>query len=137
MPALRSHQEIAAQIARSAATGDPSLFREVLAPDAIWWHSIGDRTASVEVSLASFQAVLDVTHGMHYEDVRITPTQSGYVDQHYVVAHMLDGTPISIPAVMVATVVDGVITRLDEYVEALAAAPIAAALSDREIAQGR
>ena len=123
-----SPREIAAQIAKSAATQDLSLFRGVFAEDAIWWHAFGDRVVSVEDSLAYFQLVLNVTENLRYEDVRITETPSGYIDQHYVRANMPDGTQVSMPAVMVVTVENGKVVRLDEYVEAFAGAPITAAI---------
>lgn len=121
-------QALAATIEKGVLARDLELWRTVVAPDAVWWHATGDRVTTLEETMAFFSGVLGVTTTLTYEDIRVTPTATGYIDQHSVHAVLRDGTETRIPAIMVATVEDGMITRLDEYVEAMAAAPIAAAL---------
>jgi ketosteroid isomerase-like protein len=125
-----SIHDIAEAIGRSAATRDLDIARRLFAPGATVWNAIGDATMKVEDSLRSLQAVLDVTSELSYTDVRVMPTAQGYLEQHYVDAVMKGGQHVRIPAIMVVTVNDGLITRLEEYIEANAAAPIFQALSD-------
>jgi ketosteroid isomerase-like protein len=122
--------DIAEAIGRGVAARDLGIVRSLFAPGATVWHAIGDATMTLQDSLRGLQAVLDVTSELSYVEVRVTPTAQGYLDQHYVQAVMKSGQHIRFPAVMVVTMNDGLITRLEEYIEASAAAPIFEALSD-------
>ena len=120
--------DIAEAVGRSVATRDLGIARSLFAPGATVWSAMGDATMTVQDSLRRLQAVLDVTSELSYKDVRVTPTEQGYLDQHYVHAVMKSGQQIRFPAIMVVTINDGLITRLEEYIEANSAAPIFEAL---------
>jgi uncharacterized protein len=122
--------DIADAIGRSVATRDLGIARKLFAPGATVWNAMGDATMTVQESLRRLQAVWDVTSELSYVEARVTPTAQGYLDQHYVQAVMKSGLHIRFPAIMVVTINDGLITRLEEYIEANAAAPIFEALSD-------
>jgi ketosteroid isomerase-like protein len=122
--------DIAEAIGRSVATRDLGIARSLFAPGATVWNAMGDATMTVQDGLRLLQAVLDVTSELSYTDVRVTPTAQGYLDQHYVHVVMKSGQHIRFPAIMVVTINDGLITRLEEYIEANSAAPIFEALFD-------
>ena len=124
-----TNEQIAKQIERSVVAADVELFRAVYAEGAVVYHALADAEMSVDASLRVLQAVLDVTERLWYEDVRITATESGYVDQHYACLKLRNGADVRIPAVMVVTVEDNLVTRLDEYLEGGAAAPVSQALA--------
>ena len=58
-----------------------------------------------------------VGDGLRYEEMRVQPTPSGYVEQHVLRGTLRDGSTLEVPACLVVTVVDGLITRLDEYID--------------------
>lgn len=126
---VMTNEQIARQIERSVVAADVEIFRAVYAEDAVVYNALADAEMSVDASLQFLQAVLGVTAKLWYEDVRITGTEKGYVDQHYACLKLRNGTDVRIPAVMVVTVENGLVTRLDEYLEGAAAAPVSAALA--------
>jgi ketosteroid isomerase-like protein len=126
---VMTNEQIARQIERSVVAADVEIFRAVYAEGAVVYHALADAEMSVAASLQFLQAVLGVTEKLWYEDVRITGTERGYVDQHYACLTLRNGTEVRIPAVMVVTVENGLVTRLDEYLEGAAAAPVSAALA--------
>lgn len=126
---MTTNQRIAHEIERSVIAADVEIFRAVYAPDAVVYSALADAEMDVDASLQMLQAVLGVSERLWYEDIRITDTATGYVDQHHACLKLRDGTDVRIPAVMVVTVHDGLVTRLDEYLEGAAAAPVGAAVA--------
>ena len=60
-----------------------------------------------------------------YEDVRFEPTATGFVEQHMTCGTSPSGKPFAIPACIVCTVIDGRVSRLDEYLDSAQTAAIA------------
>lgn len=128
-PTVMTNEQIAKQIERSAVDADVEILRAVYAEGAVYYSALADAEMSVEDNLQSLQAVFGVAEKFWYEDIRITGTEKGYVDQHYACVKLRSGTGVRVPAVMVVTVENGLVTRLDEYLEGAAAAPVLAALA--------
>ena len=55
--------------------------------------------------------------GLRYEEVRRHITPSGFVQQHVLRGNAPNGKALEIPACILCTVVNGRITRLDEYLD--------------------
>jgi ketosteroid isomerase-like protein len=120
--------EVAAKFARFVADGDLDALRALYTPDARIWHNTDDTAKTVEESLEFLGALLSVTTRRWYADVRLTPTPTGYVDQHYVCAVLTTGDEVRVPVCMVVTLDGARVTRLEEYIEPEASGPITAAL---------
>ena len=61
---------------------------------------------------------------LRYEDIRVQPTPTGFVQQHVLCCRSATGVEVRAHACLVATVEDGRIRRLDEYLDAAAIAPL-------------
>jgi uncharacterized protein len=121
-------KSVAEKIARFVADGDLDGLRALYTSDARIWHNTDDARKTVEESLAFLGGLLRVTNKRWYADVRLTPTPSGYVAQHYLCAVLITGDEVRIPICMVVTLEGDRVTRLEEYIEPEASAPITAAL---------
>ncbi len=64
--------------------------------------------------------------GRHYRVLRIEALKDGYVQQHILEATLPDGTPWAMPACVVIRLENGLITRLDEYLDSAQAAALSA-----------
>jgi ketosteroid isomerase-like protein len=106
--------------------GDLETVRAIYAPDARVWHNNDGQTQDVEQNLAVLGWVTKNISGLRYEDVRRQVTPSGFVQQHVLRGIAPNGTPLEIPACILCTVVNGRITRLDEYLDSAQIAPLLA-----------
>ncbi len=95
--------------------GDTDTVLDCYHPDArIWLNTVGqavDRDANVEV-LKDF---IGRTASRHYQDRRVRETEDGYVQQHVLHAVHKSGPVLVLPAVLICTVQDNKIIRLDEF----------------------
>ena len=123
-------KSVAGKIARLVADRDLDGLRAVYTPDACIWHSSDDKEKTVEESLEFLAAQLSLTTKLWFEDQRVTPTPSGYVDQHYVCAVLTTGDEVRIPIVFVVTLEGERLKRLDDYATFAPLAPAIAAQSE-------
>jgi ketosteroid isomerase-like protein len=120
---------VADRFARCAAERDAEGLRGVYAADARIWHNLDDAEKSVDESLLFLANLLAVTSRCWYEDVRITATGRGYLDQHYMCAALSTGEEVRVPVCAVVTLEGESVKRVEEYVEALAMGPVLEALA--------
>ena len=96
--------------------GDVEGVRSIYAPDAVIWHNTDGIEQTVEQNLRTLQWVCDNLADRAYEDVRRHEFEGGFVQQH-VLRFTKGGERRGMPACIVATVADGRITRIDEYLD--------------------
>lgn len=108
----------------AVVAGDINAVREMYAPEAVIWHAHTNEEQSVEENLRTLVAVAKYVKGFGYDDQRCVATEDGFVEQHVTRGTAPNGEAFTIPACIVCTVVAGRITRLDEYFDSAAAAPL-------------
>jgi ketosteroid isomerase-like protein len=96
--------------------GDVDAVRGIYAPDAVIWHNTDGIEQTVEQNLRTLQWVCDNLAERAYEEVRRTEYDGGFVQQH-LLRFTKGGQRRELPACIVATVADGRITRIDEYLD--------------------
>ena len=107
---------------------DLDALRSHLAPDARFWVNIGPTEYSADERLAVLDLERQNLRDHRTDDVRITVTDSGFVAQLTSLGTTTTGEAMRVAVCLVATVVDGRITRVDEYADSAAAAPLIRAL---------
>ena len=105
--------------------GDIEAVRACYAPDAVGWHNTDGISQTIEQSLQILGWIAANVKDFRYEDVRYQPTPTGFVEQHLTCGTSPSGKAFAIPACIVCTVVDGRITRLDEYLDSAQTTAIA------------
>jgi uncharacterized protein len=114
---MSDHLAIAERLFAAVAGGDVAAVRVLYAPDVRVWHNVDGIAQSADENLAVLQWVTTHIRGLRYDDVRRQATADGFVQQHVLRGTVGDGVAVEIPACIVATVRDGTITRLDEYLD--------------------
>lgn len=109
--------DVAEQLFAAIEAGDIDAVRSLYATDAAVWHNNDGITQSVDDNIRVLGWMTKHLPGTRYTDVRRAVTESGFVQQHVLVATNRVGQEVSVPACIVADVVDGRITRLDEYLD--------------------
>jgi uncharacterized protein len=109
----------------AVTSGDIDAVRACYARNAVIWHNTDGVEQSSEQNLAVLNWIAKNIKDFRYEEVRFQPTPGGFVEQHLTNGTAPSGKAFSISACIVCTVVDGRITRLDEYLDSAQAANIA------------
>ena len=125
---------IAERLCAAIEAGDIDAVRAIYAPDARIWHN----TDGVDFPGQTVDENLNVLKWMgtfltdkRYDIVARSATATGFVQQHVLRATIAaNGQPYAMPACIICTVVNGRITRLDEYMDSAHVAPLIAAGQD-------
>ncbi len=109
--------EVARRLFAAIEAGDVEVVRDLYADDAVVWHNNDGVAQTREENLRTLEWVVEHLADRRYEEVTCQPTPTGFVQQHVLRATGPADGPVEVPACLVATVVDGQITRIDEYLD--------------------
>ncbi|MEO6317809.1 MAG: nuclear transport factor 2 family protein [Acidimicrobiales bacterium] len=119
--------EVARRLFAAVEAGDVGAVRDLYADDAVVWHNSDGVAQTRDENLRTLSWVVEHLTDRRYEEVTCQPTPGGFVQQHVLRATGPTGRPVEVPACLVAAVVDGKITRIDEYLDSAHLAPLFAA----------
>jgi ketosteroid isomerase-like protein len=115
---------LADRFVAAVRAADPSAYKSLCAPESRHWVNIG----SVEHSLDDRVALLARERALLAEfdmvDVRVHGTESGFVVQATARGALHSGDEIEMALCAVVTCDGNQITRVEEYVDSAAAAPL-------------
>jgi len=97
--------------------GDVEAVRACYAPDAKIWHNTDKLEQSVEQNLKSVAWFARKLPQRTYHVQRREVLKDGFLQQHVLEAKLPDGGTWSLSACVLIRMKDGVITRLDEYID--------------------
>jgi ketosteroid isomerase-like protein len=125
---------VAAELMAAVSSGDADRLRAVYSPDVRIWHTFDgleqDREQNIRTLLWMFRHV----RGVRYDEIRVTATEDGFVQQHVLRA---SDPKFSAPCMLRVWVVDGRITRLEEYVDSAHTRPLTDHIARVRAARGR
>jgi len=87
------------------------------------WRNLDGRELVKKQALKTVQFLATLDE-LSYEDIRVAPTPTGFVQQHILCCTTSSGEEVRVDACLVGTVEDGQIVRIDEYVDSAAMAPL-------------
>ncbi len=119
--------EIARQLFAALAGQDEAAVRRLCAPDMRVRQNNG-RPMSLDTLLRFNAAVGRAVKDFRYEDAIRCATDSGFVEEHAVRGTLPDGAALNLAVCVVASVKDGRVTDVREYVDSAAAGGLTAAL---------
>lgn len=97
---------------------DPDIFASIYADDAQIWHNSTNVIQSKAENVALLAAIFAIVDSLYYADIDRRPTPDGFVQRHVVRGVFKDGTPVpDLHACVVARVIDGKISQLNEYMD--------------------
>jgi len=118
------HAEIARALTRCLLAGDVEGVGALYHDDARYWRNFDDRELDKAQLLKVIRFLVTQVRDLAYQDVRIHPTPTGFVQQHVLVGRAPNGDTLRAPACLVTEITDGRIRRLDEYLDSAALAPL-------------
>jgi ketosteroid isomerase-like protein len=106
-------------------SGDADTVRACYAPDARIWHNNDNVEQSVDENLRVLRWFMRKLPTRHYRILRREALSDGFLQQHILEASLPDGTAWAMPACVVIRMKDGLIVRLDEYLDSAQTAALA------------
>lgn len=98
--------------------GDGEALAALWADDIVVWRQGGGRERDKPRGLKVIDWFVDATADRRYEILDRQTFDCGFLQQHNVHAHAQNGAPLSFRACLVVKVgADGLITRIDEYLD--------------------
>lgn len=119
-----SHVALARRLVASILAGDVAGVEALYHDDFSAWRCFDDRTLTRAQALKIVRILTSGLRDLRYDDVRVQPTPTGFVQQHTMRCTSARGEPVAAHVCMVATVVDGKLLRVDEYMDASQMAPL-------------
>lgn len=97
--------------------GDIPAMRACCTPAARFWHCFDGIAQDLDGAAQGWEALAAHTKERHSEDVRSMPTPDGLVRQFVFVVRTPAGERKAWPLCVIAKIADGLITRIDEYID--------------------
>ncbi|KOS57666.1 nuclear transport factor 2 family protein [Rhodococcus rhodochrous] len=116
--------DLADRFFAAVRAGDADTLTHLYAPDARIWHNDDGCEQTVEENLRVLRWLTRTLADFRYEDVRRDAIPDGFVQQHVVRGTLPGHGPLEVPAALFVRVVNGRITRIDEYVDSAAIRPL-------------
>jgi len=98
-------------------SGDTATVRACYAPDAAIWHNIDNVEQTVDQNMRSLDWFIRKLPDRNYRVTRREALSDGFLQQHVLEATLPDGAAWKMSACVVVRMVDGLIVRLDEYID--------------------
>lgn len=114
---MRSPDEVADALIRAVTHGDLELAAELYADDATLWQNTTGATSTKAQALKTIGWLSKTLQNIEYRDVRRRVWEGGFVQEHQLRGGTASGDTLSVDACMVATLRDGQIVALHEYMD--------------------
>jgi hypothetical protein len=116
---MATHDEMLAAFDGAIEGRDPDAFVAVLAPGAIVWHNHDRKEVDARENMAAIGMLAQLVDGLKNEHLRYAAIDDGFVLQ-FVVRGTVNSNSNAFEMhnlLIVTTTDDGLISRLDEYVD--------------------
>ena len=116
---MPSHEELAAAFDAALTGGEPDAFVAALAPGAVVWHNHDHNEVDALENMAAIAMLSQLVDDLATESRLCTPIDGGFLYQYVTTGKVRStGNPFEMQnCLIVHTNADGLITRIDEYVD--------------------
>jgi len=98
-------------------SGDTATVRACYHPDAKLWHNNDGIEQTVDQNMKVLDWFIRALPDRNYRVTRLEALPDGFMQQHVLEATLPDGAKWAMDACVVVRMENGVITRLDEYID--------------------
>lgn len=120
----QDYLDFAERFVGAIQAGDTAAVRACYAPDAKLWHNSDGIEQTVDQNMKVLDWFIRTLPDRNYRVVRREPLPDGFLQQHVLEATLPDGKKWAMDACVVVKMKDGVITRLDEYLDSARSAEL-------------
>lgn len=104
--------------------GDGEAVRAFYAPDAKLWHNTDNIEQTVDQNLKVLAWFVKTLPDRFYRVLRVEALPDGFLQQHILEATLPNGEKWAMDACVVVKIENGLITRLDEYLDSAKSAQL-------------
>jgi ketosteroid isomerase-like protein len=124
---MTTHDQMATAFDAALTGGEPDDFVALLAPGAIVWHNYDRKEVDARENMAAIGMLGQLVENLKNERVLLSPTDNGFVLQFVTRGSVRSsGNDFEMQnCVVVTTTDDGLISRIDEYVDPTVGAQLA------------
>jgi ketosteroid isomerase-like protein len=123
---MATHDQMATAFDAALTGGDPDDFVALLAPGAIVWHNHDRKEVDARENMAAIGMLGQLVENLKNERVLLSPTDNGFVLQFVTRGSVRSsGNDFEMQNCVVVTTDDGLISRIDEYVDPTVGAQLA------------
>lgn len=97
--------------------GDIDAVAALYAPDVVVWHNTDAIAQDRDTNLRTLGWVTRHLDDRRYEEIRRYSIPTGFVQQHVLRATTGGGRRVAVPVCMVVTIEDGLISKIEEYLD--------------------
>ena len=101
----------------SIERGDTAAVRACYAPDAKIWHNTDGVEQTVDQNIERVKWLVSTLPDCHYRILRRVALENGFLQTHVLEGTRPGGERFRLDACVIVTMANGVITRLDEYLD--------------------
>jgi ketosteroid isomerase-like protein len=109
--------ELADRLFAAIEAGDTATVAALYAPDVKVWHNYDQIEQERDANLAVLGWMSRRVSGIRYEEVRREVLPDGFLQQHVLRGTAPDGSALEVPAILRIYCADGVIGRIEEYLD--------------------
>lgn len=113
----QQYLDFAERFVGAIQTGDTEAVRACYAPDAKLWHNNDGIEQTVDQNMKVLDWFIRTLPDRNYRVLRREALHDGFMQQHVLEATLPDGTKWAMDACVVVRIENGLITRLDEYID--------------------
>ena len=113
----QDHLALATRFVGAIQSGDVEAVRACYAPDAKIWHNNDGIEQTVDQNLRVLKWMIRTLPERNYRVLRLEALSDGFLQQHVLEAKLPDGRTWTLDACVICRIANGVITRLDEYLD--------------------
>lgn len=122
----QQYLDFAERFVGAIQSGDTATVRACYAPDAKLWHNSDGIEQTVDQNMKVLDWFIRTLPDRNYRVVRREPLPDGFLQQHVLEATLPDGSKWAMDACVVVKIENGLITRLDEYLDSARSAELRA-----------
>lgn len=112
--------DFAARFMGAIEAGDVAAMRACYAPNARIWHNFDNVEQTLDENVKVLEWFSRILPDRHYRIVRREALKDGFLQQHVLEATLPDGVKWNMSACVVVRMENGLISRLDEYLDSAA-----------------
>ena len=116
--------DLADRMFRAIEDADLDTLRTLYADDFVAWSNFDDDTKDLEGTVAVLGWLCHKLADRRYDVSRRELIDGGFLQQHVLRGTAPDGSAVAMPACVIATVTDGTVIRVDEYLDPSALAAL-------------
>ncbi len=115
---------IAQMLVDRLLAGDANGVGDLYSDEMTAWRNSDGRTLVKKQALKVVRILTGSLQDLRYENIKVTPTVSGFVQQHTMKCTAPNGEPVEAHVCMIATIEDGKIQHVSEYMDTAQMAPL-------------